>query len=82
MRNNKTMFISANHGFKRHYVYGGAGMFDSTANFFSRLLPSRVAEQLAKAAVKEVAKNVSRRLVEKIFMPELEAMLQKDKHVQ
>ena len=39
-----------NHGFKRKYVYGGAGLFDSVVNFFTRLFSSGVATKLASAS--------------------------------
>ena len=29
------MFVMKNHGFKRKYVYGGAGIFDSLAKLFT-----------------------------------------------
>ena len=40
------MFIMKNHGFKRKYVYGGSGIFDSLASFFGKLFTSGVAKQL------------------------------------
>ena len=59
-----------NHGFKRKYVYGGSGLFDSLA----RLFTSGVAKQLASTAIdvgKEVGKktaiDVGTKLVKKVL---------------
>ena len=41
------MFIPKNRGYKRKYVYGGAGIFDSIAS----LLSSTAAKQLASTAM-------------------------------
>ena len=45
-----------NHGFKRKYVYGGSGLFDSLA----RLFTSGVAKQLASTAI-DVGKEVGKK---------------------
>ena len=59
-----------NHGFKRKYVYGGSGLFDSLA----RLFTSGVAKQLTSTAIdvgKEVGKKtaiyVGTKLVKKVL---------------
>ena len=39
------MLIPKHHGFKRQYVIGGAGIFDSIANFVGRLFASSTAKQ-------------------------------------
>ena len=64
------MFVMKNHGFKRKYVYGGSGLFDSLA----RLFTSGVAKQLTSIAVdvgKEVGKktaiDVGTKLVKKVL---------------
>ena len=61
-----------NHGFKRKYVYGGAGIFDSLAKLFT----SGVAKQLTSTAIdvgKEVGKktaiDVCTKLVKKVLTP-------------
>ena len=68
-----------NHGFKRKYVYGGAGIFDSLAKLFT----SGVAKQLASTAIdvgKEVGKktaiNVGTKLVKKVLTPKSQKALQ------
>ena len=65
------MYVMKNHGFKRKYVYGGSGLFDSLA----RLFTSGVAKQLTSTAIdvgKEVGKktaiDVGTKLVKK-FSP-------------
>ena len=64
------MYVMKNHGFKRKYVYGGSGLFDSLA----RLFTSGVAKQLTSIAVdvgKEVGKktaiDVGTKLVKKVL---------------
>ncbi len=66
------MFVMKNHGFKRKYVYGGAGIFDSLAKLFT----SGVAKQLTSTAIdvgKEVRKktaiDVGTKLVKKVLTP-------------
>ena len=66
------MFVMKNHGFKRKYVYGGSGLFDSLA----RLFTSGVAKQLASTAIdvgKEVGKktaiDVGTKLLKKVLTP-------------
>ena len=66
------MCVMKNHGFKRKYVYGGAGIFDSLAKLFT----SGVAKQLASTAIdvgKEVGKktaiDVGTKLVKKVLTP-------------
>ena len=64
------MYVMKNHGFKRKYVYGGSGLFDSLA----RLFTSGVAKQLTSTAIdvgKEVGKktaiDVGTKLVKKVI---------------
>ena len=64
------MYVIKNHGFKRKYVYGGSGLFDSLAKLFT----SGVAKQLASTAIdvgKEVGKktaiDVGTKLVKKVL---------------
>ena len=66
------MYVMKNHGFKRKYVYGGSGLFDSLA----RLFTSGVAKQLTSTAIdvgKEVGKktaiDVGTKLVKKVLTP-------------
>ena len=37
--------------YKKKYVIGGAGIFDSIGNFFARMLSSNAAKQVASAAL-------------------------------
>ena len=69
-----------NHGFKRNYVYGGAGIYDSLAKLFT----SGVAKQLTSTAIdvgKEVGKKtaiyVGTKLVKKVLTPKSQKGLQK-----
>ena len=58
------MFVPKNRGFRRLYVYGGTGIFDSIGSFFTKLFTSNAAKQLAstaldvgKSAVKDIGKK-------------------------
>ena len=55
------MLIPTNRGFKRQYVYGGSGIFDSISGFFSKMFTGGAAKQLASSALsvgKTAAKDV------------------------
>ena len=74
------MFVMKKHGFKRKYVYGGAGIFDSLAKLFT----SGVAKQLTSTGIavgKEVGKktaiDVGTKLVKKVLTPKSQKALQK-----
>ena len=74
------MFVMKNHGFKRKYVYGGAGIFDSLAKLFT----SGIAKQLTSTAIdvgKEVGKktaiDVGTKLVKNVLTPNSQKALQK-----
>ena len=78
------MFIMKNHGFKRKYVYGGSGIFDSLARFLGNLFTSGVAKQITSTAIdvgKEVGKrtvvDVGTRLVKKVLTPKVQRGIQK-----
>ena len=58
------MFVPKNRGFKRQYVYGGAGLFDSIASFFTRLFTSDAARQIASSAL-EVGKSAAKEVGKK-----------------
>ena len=58
------MFVPKNRGFKRQYVYGGAGIFDSIASFFTRLFTSNAAKAIASSAV-DVGKSAAKELGKK-----------------
>ena len=71
------MFVMKNHGFKRKYVYGGSGLFDSLA----RLFTSGVAKQLTSTAIdvgkdvgKKTAIDVGTRLVKKVLTPKVQVV--------
>ena len=71
------MYVMKNHGFKRKYVYGGSGLFDSLA----RLFTSGVAKQLTSTAIdvgkdvgKKTAIDVGTRLVKKVLTPKVQVV--------
>jgi len=45
------MLIIKNRGFKRNYTYGGSGMFDTIAQWFTRLFSSNAVKQIASTTV-------------------------------
>ena len=49
--------IVSKHGFKKRYAYGGSGIFDTIANFLTRIFTSSAAKQIASSAL-YVGKNV------------------------
>ena len=62
------MFILKNRGFKRQYVYGGAGIFDSIANFFTSAA-KQIASTVGKKAVEVGAQRLAAAAVTKMFTP-------------
>ena len=49
--------IVTKHGFRKKYVYGGSGIFDTIANFLTRIFKSSAAKQIAYSAL-DVGKSV------------------------
>ena len=61
------MLIIKNHGFKRRYVYGGSGIFDSLTHFITNLFSSNVAKQLAATTLdvgRQAAEEVGKKAVD------------------
>ena len=59
--------IVTKHGFKKRYQYGGSGIFDTIANFLTRIFTSSAAKQIASSALdvgKSVAKEGAKRALE------------------
>ena len=54
-----------NRGFKRMYVYGGSGIFDSIASAASRLLGKEAIKRAATQAIQSAAKEAGKKLGEK-----------------
>ena len=53
--------------YKKKYVIGGAGIFDSIGNFFARIFSSNVAKQLMSAALqarKTAAKDIGMKAID------------------
>ena len=53
--------------YKKKYVIGGAGTFDSIGNFFARIFSSNAAKQLASGALlagKTAAKDIGKKAVD------------------
>ena len=56
--------IVAKHGFKKRYAYGGSGIFDTIANFLTRIFTSCAAKQIVSSAL-DVGKSVAKEGVKK-----------------
>ena len=66
------MLIIRNHGYRRKYVYGGSGIFESISNFYKQLLSNTasraIARQAASAALdvgKTAATTIGNKFVDK-----------------
>ena len=51
------MLVTQNRRFKKQYVIGGAGIFDSILKFLIRTFTSQAAKQVASSAAKEFGKT-------------------------
>ena len=51
--------ILPKHGFKKRYAYGGSGIFDTIANFLTRMFTSSAAKQIASSTL-DVGKSVAK----------------------
>ena len=59
--------IVAKRGFKKRYVYGGSGIFDTIANLLTRIFTSSAPKQIASSALdvgKSVAKEGAKKALE------------------
>ena len=59
--------IVTKHRFKKRYAYGGSGIFDTIANFLTRIFTSSAAKQIASSALdvgKSVIKEGAKRALE------------------
>ena len=56
--------IGTKHGFKNRYAYGGSGIFDTIANFLTRMFMSSAAKHIASSAL-NVGKSVAKERVKK-----------------
>ena len=59
------MLRISNRGFKRSYVYGGSGIFDSIARTVSSVLGKEVVKRAATQAVQKAATEAGKKLGEK-----------------
>ena len=51
--------IVPKHRFRKRYAYGGSGIFDTIANFLTRIFTSSTAKQVASSAL-DVGKSVTK----------------------
>ena len=59
--------IVTKHGFKNRYAYSGSGIFDTIANFLTRMFTSSAAKHIASSALhvgKSVAKEGAKKALE------------------
>ena len=60
------MLLIKNHGFKRQYAYGGAGIFDSIASFLGKLFTSNAAKAITTTAL-DAGKTAARAVGKKVI---------------
>jgi hypothetical protein len=58
-----------NRGFKKIYVYGGSGIFDTVARAATRLFTSDAAKRIATQVAQKAAVEAGKKLAEKIVAP-------------
>ena len=58
--------IVTKHGFKKSYTNGGSGIFDTIANFLTRIFTSCAAKQIASSAL-DVGKSIAKEGAKKAF---------------
>lgn len=61
------MLIVAKRRYKKQYVIGGAGIFDTVAGFFKKLFVSNAAKQIASTALsagKDAAKEIGKKALD------------------
>ena len=51
--------IVGKHGFKKRYAHGESGIFDTIANFLTRIFTSSAAKQIASSAL-DVGKSIAK----------------------
>ena len=51
--------IVTKHGLKKKYAYGGSGIFDTIANFLTRIFTSSASKQIVSCAL-DVGKSVAK----------------------
>lgn len=56
------MLMINNHGFKRSYVYGGSGIFDTITSVLTKSAAASAAKNLAKSAAKSLASKAASEL--------------------
>ena len=59
--------IVTKHGFKKRYAYSGTGIFDTIANFLTRIFTSSAPKQIASSALdvgKSIAKEGAKKALE------------------
>ena len=56
-----------NRGFKKIYVYGGSGIFDTVARVATSLFTSDAAKRIATQVAQKAAAEAGKKLAEKVF---------------
>ena len=65
----KRMLLINNRGFKKIYVYGGSGIFDTVARAATRLFTSDATKRIATQIAQKAAAEAGKKLTEKVFAP-------------
>ena len=61
------MLLINNRGFKKIYVYGGSGIFDTVARVATRLFTSDATKRIATQVAQKAAAEAGKKLAEKAF---------------
>ena len=65
----KRMLLINNRGFKKIYVYGGSGIFDTVARAATRLFTSDATKRIATQVAQKAAAEAGKKLAQKVFAP-------------
>ena len=63
----KRMLLINNRGFKKIYVYGGSGIFDTVARAATRLFTSDATKRIATQIAQKAATEAGKKLAQKVF---------------
>ena len=72
------MLVKKNRGFKKKYVYGGYGMFDTIMNLLTSTATKDVATKIAQNAAVSAGTKLSEKGINKLFSPKSKEILTPD----
>ena len=66
--------IVVKHGFKKRYAYCGSGIFDTIANFLTRIFTSSAARQIASSTL-DAGKSVAKKATKEPATQDISALM-------